>query len=579
MKTKATSNNIDTRDSIDPKDVYEAFGRGFSYPGLTPGFHEIGKLIEDFPKRVAVHFHKRCIHKLWVVFLGGTGTGKSTLFNAVCGQSLSETGVERPKTSGPVAYAGGDVDIGKDFPIETLQVERISSADVRNRQTAGAPGRLSVIEHRRKGLDHLVIVDSPDVDSVEPANRRIAEDLFMLSDVIVFLTSQEKYSDKVPSRFLKKIIQEGKRYCLVVNKAETTQTAEEIGHLYSRQGIPLDEDRVWFIPYVAPPVAKGISEHGAFKAFVQAFLSELKPESLETVRQDQNARTSRDVARRAARLADLLRAENRAVEAWRNRLDELCRNTSIALIESEKQRFMAKSSDYLKSEVRRLFSRYDVLAKPRMLIREVLLTPLRFFGIGGAFDKRAKNQSLHDVGRKMDLTPVLRAVESLNRSVIENLSPRNEDSLLYQGLRNPDIILKDTEAEEHIRQEQDRLAEWLEETFNTLAKEIPLGKKWGIYSTSVLWGILILSLEIVIGGGFSIIDAALDSAIAPFVTKGAVELFAYQEIRKITQELAERHRKGLLYPLECQRNRYADCIQALMVKEEAFHILERLGSR
>jgi hypothetical protein len=84
----------------------------------------------------------------------------------------------------------------------------------------------------------------------------------------------------------------------------------------------------------------------------------------------------------------------------------------------------------------------------------------------------------------------------------------------------------------------------------------------------LLWGILILSFETVVGGGFTVIDAALDAAIAPFVTKGAVELFAYHEIQKVAKELATRYQDGLVSVLNQQRDRYKQCIQTLITPME-----------
>ncbi|MFH1123752.1 MAG: hypothetical protein V1758_08850, partial [Pseudomonadota bacterium] len=127
-----------------------------------------------------------------------------------------------------------------------------------------------------------------------------------------------------------------------------------------------------------------------------------------------------------------------------------------------------------------------------------------------------------------------------------------------------------------IMEEQDRLDSWLKETFDELARSFPASKKWGIYTASFLWGILILSFETAVGGGFSVIDAALDSALAPLVTKGTAELFAYYEIRKIARELAERYRKGLLSVLRRQQDRYQACIESLITPEETLKGLERL---
>jgi hypothetical protein len=84
---------------------------------------------------------------------------------------------------------------------------------------------------------------------------------------------------------------------------------------------------------------------------------------------------------------------------------------------------------------------------------------------------------------------------------------------------------------------------------------------------------LIIALEIVVGGGFSILDAALDSAIAPFVTKGAVELFAYHEIQKVARELARRYQEGLLSVMKEQEKRYGACLDSLLTADE---VVEKL---
>ena len=121
--------------------------------------------------------------------------------------------------------------------------------------------------------------------------------------------------------------------------------------------------------------------------------------------------------------------------------------------------------------------------------------------------------------------------------------------------------------------EQERLEHWLENQFETLSQGISWSKKWGIYSTSILWGLLIVAFEIVVGGGFSVLDAAFDSAIAPFVTKGAVELFAYHEIQKVARELARRYQEGLLSVMKEQEKRYEACLDSLLTGRE---VVEKL---
>ena len=137
-------------------------------------------------------------------------------------------------------------------------------------------------------------------------------------------------------------------------------------------------------------------------------------------------------------------------------------------------------------------------------------------------------------------------------------------------------MMSEEEIKTRVWKEQDQLSIWLEENFQDLAKEIPKGKKWGIYSTSILWGALILSFEAAIGGGISVLEATLDSALAPFVTKGAVELFAYREIEKVGRDLARRYQEGLLAVVREQRDRYEAALRSLMPSSETVQALESL---
>ncbi len=115
---------------------------------------------------------------------------------------------------------------------------------------------------------------------------------------------------------------------------------------------------------------------------------------------------------------------------------------------------------------------------------------------------------------------------------------------------------------------------WLEETFQRLAQGIPKSKELGIYSTSILWGGLIIALETAIGGGISLLEAVLDTAVAPFVTKGAVDLFAYHELQKIVRDLGEHYREALTASLRLQSKRYREGLQALLVSPRTLQELE-----
>ncbi|MCD6561690.1 MAG: GTPase domain-containing protein [Deltaproteobacteria bacterium] len=547
-------------------------------PGLTNGTNEIHALARELPKRISIFFYKKTMPFASVVFIGGTGTGKSTLFNTFLGENLSETGVERPKTCGPIVYIHKDCRFDNNFPFPAIKIERHFPEYFRKSPASGAPGRMIVIEHDRKDLSHLILADTPDLDSVDGENRQTAENLYLLSDVIIFVTSQEKYADEVPYQFLRNIIQEKKPYFFLINKVRENFNKEEVLNVMKGRGVSPLRERTWLIPFEPSASLKMLSEYPGFNDFLDHFSEELSKKKIKGIKKRQFLRDSEDLKTGIGRLLNLLEMEKRAADKWHLRLNSIIEETSSVLIEEEQKRFSAKSREYLSMEIKRLFTKYDLLARPRRCIKEIFISPLRVFGLIKKSKVKRGKEALLDLQQKIDLTPVRTSIERLNRLVLEKLSPQDEYSPLFMELRKPGLVLTNEEIMVCVKEEQERLAAWLEKRFEELSERLPKGKKWGIYSTSILWGMLILSVEAVAGGGFSVLDAVLDSAIAPFITKGAVELFAYHEIQKIARELAKRYQDGLLSVVYHQSKRYEKCLESLMTKEEDVAALKKLVS-
>jgi len=543
-------------------------------PGLTPGKDEIIRIAEELPKRLAVFSYKQSMPYLWLVFVGGTGTGKSTLFNAFCGMPLSDTGVERPKTFGPIGFAHKNCPIEKGFPFSAIQIERQPSKKTTHEAATGQPGHFLILEHDRQEWARLVVVDTPDLDSVEAVNRQIAQDLYLLSDVAIFVTSQEKYADEIPFKLLQKIGQEKNPYFFILNKVQDDLVIEDVTNILDNQGISLAKEHVWAIPFAPSNPFQWISEQAAFRDFINNLFDEFSVEKIDKFLEIQHLRGGIDLKLQINRLLELMEKEELAAQQWVGQLDFLCQTVSQELIKEQKERFSAESRSYLQTEIRKLFTKYDVLAKPRKFVKDLFLTPFRLLGFRNKGGRDHHRQGLLKVRQKIDLTPVQMSILKFNRLVLEKLSPSDESSPLFAKLREPDLLMSEKEIKRRIWEEQDQMIAWLEETFKKLSQGIPIHKEWGIYSTSLLWGILILSFETVVGGGFTVIDAALDAAIAPFVTKGAVEIFAYHEIQKVAKELAKRYQEGLVSVLNQQRDRYEQCIQTLITPMEDLKALQ-----
>jgi energy-coupling factor transporter ATP-binding protein EcfA2 len=114
--------------------------------------------------------------QLVIMFMGGTGVGKSTLLNALAGEAIAEAAFTRPTTRDPVVYYH-----------RSLRPERLDPA-LRN---------CRLVAHERAELEQKVLVDTPDLDSNEPENRAKLEQLLPVADVVLYVGSQEKYHDQL----------------------------------------------------------------------------------------------------------------------------------------------------------------------------------------------------------------------------------------------------------------------------------------------------------------------------------------------------------------------------------------------
>ena len=136
-----------------------------------------------------------------VVLLGPTGAGKSTLLNTISGGPASETGVLRPTTRDAVVLA--------------------TAEDVRRVRQGGPLGALPEARLRivsRGARTGLIVVDAPDVDSVERDNRALADVLVEVADLCVFVTTASRYADQVPWDVLGRVAERRLPFLVVINR-------------------------------------------------------------------------------------------------------------------------------------------------------------------------------------------------------------------------------------------------------------------------------------------------------------------------------------------------------------------------
>uniref|UniRef100_UPI00352154CB GTPase family protein n=1 Tax=Actinomadura roseirufa TaxID=2094049 RepID=UPI00352154CB len=119
-----------------------------------------------------------------IALAGGTGSGKSSLFNAICGLELSPTGVRRPMTSKAHACVWGLDGAG---PL-------LDWLDVDKRHRYARASALD-LERPDSSLQGLVLLDLPDHDSIQALHRAEVDRFVTIADLLVWVVDPQKYAD------------------------------------------------------------------------------------------------------------------------------------------------------------------------------------------------------------------------------------------------------------------------------------------------------------------------------------------------------------------------------------------------
>jgi GTP-binding protein EngB required for normal cell division len=152
-----------------------------------------------------------------VALAGGTGSGKSSLFNHLAGADYSAVGVTRPVTRDPHACVWGASGSGP--LLEWLRVPR------RFRYSRG-----SALDTGESSLNGLVLLDLPDHDSVVGGATHEVDRLIGMADLMVWVLDPQKYADAaVHRRYLVPLAGHADVIAVVLNQADllTADQAED----------------------------------------------------------------------------------------------------------------------------------------------------------------------------------------------------------------------------------------------------------------------------------------------------------------------------------------------------------------
>jgi hypothetical protein len=172
------------------------------------------------------HLNRQTGGPIFLALLGGTGTGKSTLFNRLLGSDLTATSFRRTYTAGPVAAARD----GPSIPQHWLGVAAVL-VDPAQLPARGQPDRLSVVAVDNDLTRQLVLLDTPDLDGDQPLHHAQADRVFRWADALLFLVTPEKYQMTELLPYYRLAARYEIPTLFAMNKAESADVVED----YARQ--------------------------------------------------------------------------------------------------------------------------------------------------------------------------------------------------------------------------------------------------------------------------------------------------------------------------------------------------------
>jgi GTP-binding protein EngB required for normal cell division len=176
-----------------------------------------------------------------VALAGATGSGKSSIFNALSGTTLATVGVRRPTTAHAMACSWGD-ESAEDL-LDWLQIPRRHVLETDPAMDAA--------------LDGLVLLDLPDHDSTELDHRMEVDRLVQLVDMLIWVVDPQKYADAaIHDRYLKPLSQHADVMMIILNQVDKL-TAKQRAQCLSDLRRLLDSEGLGKVPVVAVSAVTG----------------------------------------------------------------------------------------------------------------------------------------------------------------------------------------------------------------------------------------------------------------------------------------------------------------------------------
>ncbi len=163
---------------------------------------------------------------LVVAIAGGTNTGKSTVFNLLLERVVSPMVTTAAATCHPV-LAGNAM-----REAQCLDSKLVPEFDPRPLSEPGLatdgslPAEALFVTREPSLPDDLILMDTPDVDSIEKRNWEVSEHIRAAGDVLIAVLTAEKYKDERVVEYFREAVASAREVIPLMNKANPVEDFE-----------------------------------------------------------------------------------------------------------------------------------------------------------------------------------------------------------------------------------------------------------------------------------------------------------------------------------------------------------------
>lgn len=470
-----------------------------------------------------------------IAFFGPTGAGKSKLFSSLIGKIVSGSGFRRPFTRRSLYYIHDNW-----RPI-----------------VAALHGENEI--HSEDAWRDVIIVDTPDFDSVEVENRVEAERVFMESDGFLFVTDSLKYADASTWEYLRKIHIAGKVFQVILNKVNSTSVEESFRERYRKT---FDKDDDLRQPVVMPEFPMDddtlIESNEPAMQHLRKAAQELVGKNSKKLSVRMFESESRGLFRCAGELLPEVEKSRTMLAGLRQRLDDR--------FESSAERLQGRLSSGLQPAVRdevyhRVLKRIeeiDILRHPR----RILSMPVRGLKnlVKGFWSSPADEEPVAEED------PIATETFYLLESELIKCADETRNDIHAQPsmkkLLSRDQFRELQFTHEELRQKfsehQEEFQTWVRDHALETAAEITTENKAKFILSQVLFSSVVIGAQIHTGGFLSGPELLADGILSPFMAKFVGMAIGNEKVKKFETEARNWHRESLRSILNDGRQRFED---------------------